>query len=77
MAGLGPAIHVWLPHRDVDARDKPAHDERTNERNSSSSICERNIQIDYFVTAITAAPAFSRQAFVIVGDPGTKLTETV
>jgi hypothetical protein len=29
MAGLVPAIHVFLPgnHKDVDARDKPGHDE--------------------------------------------------
>src|SRR4029077_4947277 len=30
MAGLDPAIHVFVSHRrkqDVDARDKPAHDE--------------------------------------------------
>ena len=26
MAGLDPAIHVLAPHKDVDARDKPAHD---------------------------------------------------
>jgi hypothetical protein len=26
MAGLVPAIHALLPHDDVDARDKPAHD---------------------------------------------------
>ena len=33
MAGLVPAIHALLPHDDVDARDKPAHDGGTNERN--------------------------------------------
>jgi hypothetical protein len=27
MAGLGPAIHVFLRGKDVDARDKPGHDE--------------------------------------------------
>jgi hypothetical protein len=30
MAGLVPAIHVFLPHRrfkDVDARDEPGHDD--------------------------------------------------
>jgi hypothetical protein len=29
MAGLVPAIHVFLTHdtKDVDARDKPGHDE--------------------------------------------------
>jgi len=26
MAGLGPAIHVLAARKDVDARDKPAHD---------------------------------------------------
>jgi hypothetical protein len=26
MAGLGPAIHVLFPGKDVDARDEPAHD---------------------------------------------------
>jgi len=33
MAGLGPAIHALVAHKDVDARDKPAHDVDTNERN--------------------------------------------
>jgi hypothetical protein len=32
MAGLVPAIHVFflpsMPPKDVDARDKPGHDER-------------------------------------------------
>jgi hypothetical protein len=28
MAGLDPAIHVFLGAKDVDARDKPGHDER-------------------------------------------------
>jgi hypothetical protein len=27
MAGLVPAIHVFLGRKDVDARVKPAHDE--------------------------------------------------
>jgi hypothetical protein len=27
MAGLIPAIHVFLWGKDVDARDKPGHDE--------------------------------------------------
>jgi hypothetical protein len=27
MAGLVPAIHVLAPKKDVDARDKPGHDE--------------------------------------------------
>jgi hypothetical protein len=33
MAGLVPAIHVFLADRaeDVDARDKPGHDESTTE----------------------------------------------
>ncbi|MGJ4958189.1 hypothetical protein ACQR1H_21290 [Bradyrhizobium sp. HKCCYLRH2015] len=31
MAGLVPAIHAFRrTMRDVDARDKPAHDEQTN-----------------------------------------------
>jgi len=28
MAGLGPAIHVFSPDQEVDARVEPAHDER-------------------------------------------------
>jgi hypothetical protein len=27
MAGLVPAIHVFIPEEDVDARDKRGHDE--------------------------------------------------
>jgi hypothetical protein len=34
MAGLVPAIHVFLASKQgVDARDKPAHDANTNGRN--------------------------------------------
>jgi hypothetical protein len=31
MAGLVPAIHAFLTHaeKDVDARDKPGHDEKS------------------------------------------------
>jgi hypothetical protein len=34
MAGLDPAIHVLtaIEKKDVDARDKPGHDERINIR---------------------------------------------
>jgi hypothetical protein len=34
MAGLVPAIHVLFcaDHKDVDARDKPGHDERKKPR---------------------------------------------
>jgi hypothetical protein len=30
MAGLDPAIHVLLYVKNVDARDKPGHDEKTH-----------------------------------------------
>ena len=34
MAGLVPAIHVFVSHKkqDVDARDKPGHDEALNDQ---------------------------------------------
>jgi hypothetical protein len=39
MAGLVPAIHVLIARsvKDVDARDKPGHDELTKDRHSPRS----------------------------------------
>jgi hypothetical protein len=38
MAGLVPAIHVFLTiEKNVDARDKPGHDEKTEGRTACPS----------------------------------------
>jgi hypothetical protein len=41
MAGLVPAIHVFLEigAEEVDARDKPGHDELESSRRSGLPIC--------------------------------------
>jgi hypothetical protein len=43
MAGLVPAIHVFLSVEDVDARDKPGHDERAQREAVIASEAKQSI----------------------------------
>jgi uncharacterized membrane protein len=64
MAGLVPAIHVLfsgLLKKDVDARDKPGHDDPWNTRNSSSSLRNALISLPAAVVSFlfSAVPAYA------------------
>jgi len=64
MAGLIPAIHVFLADRskDVDARDKPGHDELLD------VDCFRLRLVRYGVQVVANAPLRKRFAFVAGND---------
>jgi hypothetical protein len=57
MAGLVPAIHVFLACRDVDARDEPGHDELLHKFNRADftrhqikpSLLQQSCQAEDFI----------------------------